>query len=91
MKLTFVFSVGKSSENIDLIEARFVDLAASQAHWLIGPVSLRMDLTLSTGQRNAFGSRECLIADQEKNGRAEDGCSDHLKSKRLRKHTSRCN
>jgi hypothetical protein len=27
MKLTFVFSVGKSSENIDMVEARFVDLA----------------------------------------------------------------
>jgi hypothetical protein len=49
-----------------------------------------MDLTLSTGQRKAFGSRECLIEDQEKNGRDEDGRSNHLKSKRVRKHTGRC-
>ena len=27
MKLTFVSSVGKSSENTDVVEARFVDLA----------------------------------------------------------------
>jgi hypothetical protein len=49
-----------------------------------------MDLTLNTGQPNAFGSRECLIEDQGKNGCHEDGGTDHLKSKSVRKHTGQC-
>jgi hypothetical protein len=49
-----------------------------------------MDLTLNTGQPNAFGSRECLTEDQGKNGRDEDGRSDQRKAKRVRKHTGQC-